>query len=77
VRTIADDNIVDFPAPKPSLDELIEAAAKLPPGPAAWEPIFRHYPELTAEELAAKFREAAERQQREADELERLLKARE
>ena len=40
---------------KPSLDDLIEQALKLPPGPKAWAPIFEHYPELTPEALARKF----------------------
>jgi len=31
---------------KPSLDDLIEQALKLPPGPKAWAIIFEHYPEL-------------------------------
>ena len=48
---------------------MIEAAAKLPPGPEAWEPIFEAYPEVTPEELIEKFRQSAERAQREADQL--------
>jgi len=56
--------------PRPSLDELIAEAAQLPPGPDAWAPIFRAYPELTIKELAGKFREAAARQLREADALQ-------
>jgi hypothetical protein len=40
---------------KPSLDDLIEQALKLPPGPKAWAPIFEHYPELTPEVLAQRF----------------------
>ena len=46
---------------KPSLDDLIEQALKLPPGPKAWAIIFEHYPELilTLEALAQKFRESA------------------
>ena len=55
--------------PKPTLDEMIEAAAKLPPGPDAWEPIFEACPEVTPEELIEKFRQSAERAQREADQL--------
>jgi len=37
---------------------MIEAAAKLPPGPEAWEPIFEAYPEVTPEELIEKFARA-------------------
>jgi hypothetical protein len=39
---------------KPSLDDLIKQALKLPPGPKAWAVIFEHYPELilTPEALA-------------------------
>jgi|SRR6516162_3701016 len=55
--------------PKPTLDEMIEATAKLPPGPEAWEPIFEAYPEVTPEELIEKFRQSAERAQREEDQL--------
>lgn len=54
---------------KPSLDDLIEQALKLPPGPKAWAPIFEHYPELTPEALAQRFRESAARASREADAL--------
>ena len=56
---------------KPSLDDLIEQALKLPPGPKAWAIIFEHYPELilTPEALAQKFRESAARASREADAL--------
>ena len=54
---------------KPTLDEMIEAVAKLPPGPEAWAPIFEAYPEVTPEELAEKFRQSAARTQREADAL--------
>jgi hypothetical protein len=43
------------PKNRPPLDELIDAAAKLPPGPEAWEPIFRHYPELNIEEIEQAF----------------------
>src|SRR5215467_10394774 len=48
---------------KPSLDDLIEQALKLPPGPKSWAIIFEHYPELilTPEALAQKFRESAAR----------------
>lgn len=56
---------------RPSLDQLIEEAAKLPPGPDAWAPIFRVYPELTLDQLAQKFNEAAERNFLEAAELRR------
>jgi hypothetical protein len=41
--------------PRPSLERLIDEAAKLPPGPQAWAPIFRHYPELTRTALARNF----------------------
>jgi hypothetical protein len=54
---------------KPTLDEMIDAAAELPPGPDAWAPIFDAYPDVTPEELVEKFRQSAERAQREADEL--------
>ena len=36
---------------KPSLDEMIDEAAKLPPGPEAWNPIFKAFPRLTVEQL--------------------------
>ena len=61
---------------RPDLDDLINEAAKLPPGPTAWAPIFRHYPELSVEELVEKFRQSGERVEREADELEAYAKAR-
>jgi hypothetical protein len=61
---------------KPTLDELIEEASRKPPGPAAWARIFHHYPELTHEELAQRFREGAERNKREADALREELRAR-
>ena len=48
---------------------MIEATAKLPPGPEAWEPIFEACPEVTPEELIEKFRQSAERAQREEDQL--------
>jgi hypothetical protein len=54
---------------KPTLDEMIDAAAKLPPGPDAWNPIFHAYPEVTPDELIEKFRQSAARAQREAEEL--------
>jgi len=56
---------------KPSLDDLIEQALKLPPGTKAWAIIFEHYPKLilTPEALAQKFRESAARASREADAL--------
>ena len=54
---------------KPILDEMIDAAVKLPPGPEAWEPILAAYPDVTLGELVEKFRQSAERAQREADEL--------
>jgi hypothetical protein len=56
-----------------TLDEMIDEAAKLPPGPAALEPIFKAFPELTPEELAAKFRSSADRAFQEAAELRRYL----
>jgi hypothetical protein len=55
---------------KPTLDEMIDTAALLPPVPDTWAPIFKAYPELTPEELARRFRERGERQLREADELQ-------
>jgi hypothetical protein len=58
---------------RPDLDDLITEAAKLPPGPEAWVPIFKHYPELSIDALIAKFRQSAERAQREAEELEHFL----
>jgi hypothetical protein len=58
------------------LQRLIDAAAKLPPGPEAWAPIFKAYPEITIEELGAKFRENAERCDEEAHELRRYLQQR-
>lgn len=61
---------------RPSLDALIRQTAQLPPGPEAWAPIFRLYPELSMEELAEKFREAGELALREADELEAYLRQR-
>jgi hypothetical protein len=61
---------------KPSLDELIEPAAKLSPGPEAWAPIFKHYPGLTVEQLAQKFRDAAERDFKKADALTEAIWAR-
>jgi hypothetical protein len=57
---------------RPSLDQLIDEAAKLPPGPDAWSPIFRAYPELSIEDLAVKFRESSERALHEAAELQRF-----
>jgi phosphoenolpyruvate-protein kinase (PTS system EI component) len=45
---------------------MIADAAKLPPGPDAWQPILDAYPELTAEELVERFREAAWRDAMEA-----------
>jgi hypothetical protein len=54
---------------RPLLDELIRQVALLPPGPEAWAPIFTAYPEVTPEQLAEKFREAAGRDLREANEL--------
>ena len=33
---------------------MIEAAAKLPPGPEAWEPIFEAYPEVTPDFLLSR-----------------------
>ena len=54
---------------RPSLEQLMNEVALLEPGPEAWAPIFRHRPELTAADLAAKFREQAERLGREADQL--------
>jgi hypothetical protein len=54
---------------KPTLDEMIDAAAKLPPGPDAWAPIFAAYPEITVEELAEEFQEADDRYRRWAQEL--------
>jgi hypothetical protein len=62
---------------KPTLDQMITDAAKLPPGPDAWAPIFEAFPGLTAEELVEKFREAAERDLHEAAELRRYLRQRE
>jgi hypothetical protein len=59
------------PKNRPPLDELIDAAAKLPPGPEAWEPIFRHCPELNIEEIEQAFSDSAERTRRERDELYR------
>jgi hypothetical protein len=35
---------------KPTLEQMITDAAKLPPGPDAWAPIFEAFPGLTAEE---------------------------
>jgi hypothetical protein len=61
--------VVNFPQRRPTLDELIEAAAKLAPGPEAWAPIFHHYPELSLPELVKKFRQSGERALREADAL--------
>jgi hypothetical protein len=61
---------------KPSLDQMIAEAAKLPPGPEAWEPIFEAFPELTVEELAEKFRSAAVRDKAEAEELRAYLRQR-
>jgi hypothetical protein len=60
----------DKPMTRPTLDEMIDEAAKLPPGPAAWAPIFAAYPEVTHAELAKKFRLSAERALRAADEME-------
>jgi len=54
---------------KPTLDEMIDAAALLPPGPDAWNPIFEAYPEITPLELAERFRKRGERYMAEADEL--------
>ena len=62
---------------KPTLEQMITDAAKLPPGPDAWAPIFEAFPGLTAEELVEKFREAAERDLHEAVELRRYLRQRE
>jgi hypothetical protein len=59
---------------KPTLDEMIADAAKLPPVPDAWAPIFQAFPDLTAEQLVEEFREAAERNMREGDELWRYLR---
>ena len=61
---------------RPSLDALIREAALLPPGPEAWAPIFRHYPELTHEQLAKKFRERGERYLREAQKLREFQRRR-
>jgi hypothetical protein len=61
---------------RPPLDALIDAAAKLPPGPDAWAPIFRHYLELSVEDLAQKFRESVARQLDEADQLEHFGESR-
>ena len=44
-----------------SLDQLIDVAAKLPPGPEAWAPIFEHYPKPSAADVARLFREAEAR----------------
>ena len=54
---------------RPSLDELIDQTALLPPGPEAWAPIFKHYPELTIQQISAAFEAHAERLQKEANEL--------
>jgi hypothetical protein len=59
----------------PSIDDLIRQAALLPPGPEAWAPIFAAYPEITIKELAQKFREAGERDLREADQLRASFRA--
>jgi hypothetical protein len=61
---------------RPPLDDLIDQAALLPPGPEAWAPIFAAYPETTHKQLAQKFREASERLRREADELEEYQRRR-
>jgi hypothetical protein len=61
---------------RPDLDDLIAEAAKLPPGLEAWRDIFDHYPELSVEELAEKFRKLGERAQYEADELQRYARNR-
>jgi hypothetical protein len=58
---------------RPTLDELIDQASLLPPGPEAWAPIFKHYPELTVKDIAAAFRASAERAQKEADKLKAYL----
>jgi len=42
---------------KPTLDEMIDRAAKRPPGPDAWAPIFKAYPELTPRGLAKAVRD--------------------
>ena len=60
---------------KPSLDEMIDEAAKLPPGPEAWDPIFKAFPRLTVERLEQKFREKKAAFE-EADELRRYLRLR-
>jgi hypothetical protein len=59
---------------KPSIDELIDQVAKLPPGPAPWAPIFEHYPALAVEELEQKFRQSAERDFKEAEQSRRLAR---
>ncbi|MGA8754885.1 MAG: hypothetical protein WB611_00925 [Stellaceae bacterium] len=61
---------------KPSLDEMIDEAAKLPPEPEAWDPIFKAFPGLSVERLEQKFREKAEAAFVEADELRRYLRLR-
>lgn len=56
---------------KKSLDEMIDEAAKLEPGPEAWQPILDAYPLVSITELADRFRQSAQRDIDEADALER------
>lgn len=39
---------------RPPLQQLLNGAVKLPWGPEAWALVFRHYPEISVEELKQK-----------------------
>jgi hypothetical protein len=61
---------------RPDIDDLIREAAKVPPGPEAWAPIFQHYPEIGVDAIIERFRLLARRAQREADELDHFARTR-
>jgi hypothetical protein len=56
---------------RPPLDQLIDEASKLPPGPDAWARSSKRYPEISIDELVAMFKAKADLAQAEADELQR------
>ena len=60
---------------KPTLDDMIDVAAKLPPSLEAWAPIVAAFPEVTALELAQKFEESAERTLRAAQQWKDMMKS--
>jgi hypothetical protein len=62
---------------KPTLEQMITDAAKLPLARTPGHRSSRRSPGLTAEELVEKFREAAERDLQQATELRRYLRQRE